>query len=298
MNLFRLLCFLEYKQLRVWYFLMMFALKDVETQKNGMVIVAYNHGKYKTTNRSAVFRSSKLVSSLPIKITGVHYCFDEEKMKGLFYLAMYAAEKAARLRVRFHSGTDMEIIYNLMTFGISNSAIPIGVNGSLRLEAHKEYVRKMKMADQITDGVDQIYLPLKYDVLLGRGKPLQKYSGNLNYHYIVQMYHERYEDAAKGVKSELAMEIVKTIQAQGGRFLKQDTVGWTMITDEAARSKVSHTFRNHRIAARSAIKKAMELTKTNPKHDMDGVAKGSPRPITPVATERDRKKLRLEALES
>ena len=284
---------------------MMSALKDVETQKNGMVVVCYNHGQWKTTKRESVFRSAKLISVLPLKLAGVHYCFDDDKMKGLFYLAMYAGEKAARIRVRFHQGADMEIIYSLMTFGIPNSAIPISFNGSLRLDAHSDYVRKMKMTDELNDGVDRILLPLKYDVLLGRGKPLQKHSGNLNYHYIVESYHERYEAAPKGVKSELAMEIVKQIHAQGGRFLKQDTAGWTAITDEAARSKVSHTFRNHRIAARMAIKKAMEKSTTtgdsvandatvNPKDKTSS----NVRPVTVATIERNKKKLRCQESES
>ncbi len=237
---------------------------------------------------------------LPLKFAGVHYCFDDDNMKALFYLAMYAAEKAARIRVRFHQGADMEIIYNLMTFGIPNRAIPIAFNGSLRLDAHRDYVRKMKMADEVNDGIDRIILPLKYDVLLGRGKPLQKYSGNLNYHYIVESYHERYEAAEKGEKSKLAMEIVQKIYAQGGRFLKQDAAGWIAISDEAARSKVSHTFRNHRIAARTAIKKAMDLAKaasgSTSTEDEDGATNKSfiARPVTLATIERNTKKLRMQ----
>jgi len=242
--------------LRAIYMVTMYALKDEETQKNGIVLIAYNVGKGKTRDRQAMLKSGQLMFSLPIRFAGVHYCYDDEKMKPLFYIAMYAVQKAARLRCRFHCGTDMEIIYNLMTFGIPAEALPVNLNGSLRLEAHRDYVRRMKNADNTDDNIDRIHVPGKYDVLLGRGKPLQKYSGNLNYHYIIETYHDRYEAAAKGVKAELAMEIVKKIKAQGGRFLKQDDAGWTAITDQAAKTKVSHTFRNHRIAARTARKKA------------------------------------------
>ena len=48
------------------------------------------------------------------------------------------------------------------------------------------------------------------------------------------------------------MEQIKS----GGRFLKLDDVGWVEIDDDEARYKVSHTFRNHRIAKRTAEKKA------------------------------------------
>ena len=248
--------FVNSKQCRAIYMVLMYALKDEETQKNGIILIAYNVGRGKSTDRTAVLKTGQTFFSIPTRMTGVHYCYDDEKLRPLFFIAMFAVQKAARLRVRFHLGTDMEIIYNLMTFGIPNEALPVNFNGTLRLEAHRDYVRRIWNADVVNDDVERIHVPGKYDVLLGRGKPLQKYSGNLNYHYVIETYHERYEAAAKGVKAELAMEIVMKIKNQGGRFLKQDNVGWTVITDEAARTKVSHTFRNHRIAARTARKKA------------------------------------------
>lgn len=244
-------------KLRSIYMVLMFALKDVETQKKGIVAIPYNVGRGKSKDRHAILRNAQLVSALPLRFTAVHYCYDDEKLLAIFYVAMYVFEKAARIRTRFHLGTDMEIIYILMTFGIPNEALPVSFNGSLRLDGHRDYVRKMRKSDELHDGIDRIIVPGKYDVLLGRGKPLQKYRGNLNYHYVIEGYHERYEAAAKGDKADLAMEIVKKIHNQGGRFLKQDEAGWTKIANEAAKTKVSHTFRNHRIAARTALKKAV-----------------------------------------
>ena len=239
---------------------LMFALKDTDTQKNGVVAIAYNVGSGKTKDRQAVFKNAQLVSALPLRFTGVHYCYDDEKLRGLFYVAMYIFQKAARVRCRFHLGTDMEIIYTLMTFGIPNEALPVSSNGSLRLEGHRDYIRKMRKSDELFDDINRVIVPGKYDVLLGRGKPLQKFSGNLNYHYVIEGYHDRYEAAAKGQKAGIAMEIVKKIHSLGGRFLKQNEAGWAAITDEAAKTKVSHTFRNHRIAALAALKKATAIS--------------------------------------
>mmetsp|Transcript_8514 Transcript_8514/g.17761 ORF Transcript_8514/g.17761 Transcript_8514/m.17761 type:complete len:477 (-) Transcript_8514:73-1503(-) len=247
-------------KLRAIYMVLMFALKDTDTQKNGVVAIAYNVGSGKTKDRQAVFKNAQLVSALPLRFTGVHYCYDDEKLRGLFYVAMYIFQKAARVRCRFHLGTDMEIIYTLMTFGIPNEALPVSSNGSLRLEGHRDYIRKMRKSDELFDDINRVIVPGKYDVLLGRGKPLQKFSGNLNYHYVIEGYHDRYEAAAKGQKAGIAMEIVKKIHSLGGRFLKQNEAGWAAITDEAAKTKVSHTFRNHRIAALAALKKATAIS--------------------------------------
>ena len=90
-------------------------------------------------------------------------------------------------------------------------------------------------------------------------RPLQKHTGNLNYHCVVERYHEEYERALKLEKTKLAAKIVEQIHNQGGKFLKQDDVGlWVEIDEEAARTKISHTFRNHRIAARTALKKEQQ----------------------------------------
>lgn len=250
-------------RMRTIYMVIMFALKDVETQKRGIVAIPYNVGPSHTKDRQAVWKNALLVSVLPIRFTGVHYCYDDEKLRAVFFVAMVVFEKAARIRSRFHLGTDMEVIYTLMTFGIPNEALPVSFSGSLRLENHHDFIRRMRKEDDeskisSSNGnvvVRRIIVPSQFDVLLGRGKPLQKYSGNINYHYVIGGYHDHYEEASKQEKTELAMTIVNKIHSRGGRFLKQDDGGWLEIPNEAARSKVSHTFRNHRIAARTAIKK-------------------------------------------
>jgi len=250
-------------KLRAAYMLTMYAIQDVDTQKNGVVSIVYNVGRGKSKDRDAAWKFSRMFAALPARQTGAHYCIDDDQTLAMFYIAMNALSKAARLRSRIHVGSHMEIIYTLMTFGIPKEALPVSLNGRQRLESHRDLVRRMRRVNGVDDNINRIIVPGTFDVILGRGKPLQKYSGNLNYHYIIEGYHDRYEAAAKGKKAELAMEIVKKIQSQGGNFLKEDDAGWVVIDDAAARSKVSHTFRNHRIAARTALKKAAVTVPSN-----------------------------------
>ncbi|MGK3735664.1 MAG: hypothetical protein ACI90V_002505, partial [Bacillariaceae sp.] len=275
-------------KLRAIYMVLMFALKDVETQKRGIVAIPYNVGPSHSKDRQAVWKNALLVSVLPLRFTGVHYCYDDEKLRAVFFVAMVVFEKAARIRSRFHLGTEMEIIYTLMTFGIPNEALPVSFSGSLRLDNHQDYIRRMRKEDDESktssngNVVRRIIVPAQYDVLLGRGKPLQKFSGNINYHYVIEGYHDHYEKASKQEKTELAMTIVDDIRSQGGRFLKQDEGGWVEIPDEAARSKVSHTFRNHRIAARTAIKKEAAAMSDSIMNDPTSTFGGVPSPPIPV----------------
>jgi hypothetical protein len=165
----------------------MFALKDVETQKRGIVGVCYNVGKDHARDRETVWKVAKTVTMMPFRLMGIHYCYDDEKVKMLFSLAMYVFNKNARIRCRIHFGTDMECIYALMTFGIPSEILPISPCGDKRLDSHQEYIRKIRQAQCMNITVGQhIVLPGKFDVLLGRGKPLQKHHGNLNYHYVIE----------------------------------------------------------------------------------------------------------------
>ena len=55
-------------------------------------------------DREAVWKMAKLVADLPTKFKGIHYCYDNAKVKMLFALAMYVWEKHARIRCRLHCG--------------------------------------------------------------------------------------------------------------------------------------------------------------------------------------------------
>lgn len=164
-------------------------------------------------------------------------------------------------------GSDMECVYNLMTFGIPADVLPVTPSGDLKLETHQEYCRKLRKFSETNDHIRRIIIPGIYDVLLGRGKPLQKHPGNLRYHHVVENYHGLYEKAQKLEKTNLSKMIVQKMKEEGGRFLKQDDVGWIEIDDDAARYKVSHTFRNHRIAARVSEKKKNGSIDHRRKHD-------------------------------
>jgi hypothetical protein len=150
----------------------------------------------------------------------------------------------------------MECIYKLMTFGIPSDALPISPSGELKLQRQLDWLnvrRKQEVASK--DTCNRIVVPGPHDVLLGRGKPLQKHPGNLRYHHIIESFEDRYESAMKLEKTTIAKEIVQQIKDAEGRFLRQDNTGWVEIDDAAARYKVSHTFRNHRISIRSNLKK-------------------------------------------
>ena len=101
-------------------------------------------------------------------------------------------------------------------------SLPVNLSGELKLEAHLEYCRKLRQFPRLSDNAKRIIIPGTYDILLGRGKPLQKHSGNLRYHHVIETYHGQYESAQKLEKTNLSKLIVQKMKDDGGRFLKQD----------------------------------------------------------------------------
>ena len=258
--------------MRAVYMVYMFALKDVQTQKNGFVACSYNlgHAQVEISELEVCLKLAKLDSTLPVRWSAIHYGYDEDKMRMVMGMVLPILSKTTRLRCRVHYTSCQEFKYTLMSFGIPEHVMPVTSSGEYRLENHKDFVRTIRWADRerkAKTGNDQvrestqveaerIVLPNNIDVLLGRGRPLQKHYGNQNYHFLVEEYHAEYERSTKSKKTTMTKTILDRIKQYGGRFLKQDDVGyWVEIDDDTARSKISQTFRNHRCAAREGLKK-------------------------------------------
>ena len=83
-------------------------------------------------------------------------------------------------------------------------------------------------------------------MLLGRGY-LGHY-GNMLFRQLIDEHSAEYESTAqRWQKTRLAKIVVDKIKDGGGRFLKKGPKGgWVVVTDEVAREKVSHRFRQVR----------------------------------------------------
>lgn len=116
----------------------------------------------------------------------------------------------------------------------------------------------------------RIARPEPFDVLCGRGKPIQNHPGNVILHRIVDEQCVRYHGAPRLRKRGIADELVQAIknskrfeQQLPGRFIRhaQDNRGeyWEEISEDAARDKVSHCFRARRVMMKLNGKKNSNL---------------------------------------
>ena len=182
-----------------------------------------------------------------------------------------------------YAGSHVEVMYDLVSFGIPRSAIPIDATGTPYTREHLEWVeRRLEMendnrhaprrAQAILEkaricpspGPPSLSSPStqsmesstdvsadfginSQDVLFGRGKYVVDHPGNMKFRRLVDVYMHKYEEAERLEKTCIAEAIVQMIQESNGRFLKKEPGSdWEEVDGPAARKKVAHAFRNRR----------------------------------------------------
>ena len=227
-------------------------LEDEQTQIHGVIEVLYFFGDAVNGSvTSFVGNAGPIVSTLPFRGAAMHFCFNQPGLKILIDFIQLSVGKDKRMRFRTHSGSETEVKYSLLTFGIGVSNLPINEDGSLNLDLHTRFIRERRIKEEWEKEKERstngpILYPSRNDVLLGRGKPYQSFPGNLELARVVDSYQLQYTKATERLEKHcIAAMIVKIVQDSGGRFMKRTSDGWKVEDDQVACcKKVSHTFRN------------------------------------------------------
>ena len=154
-------------------------------------------------------------------------------------------------------GSHTECMYQMLTYGILKEALPFDELGQVHDESYfiDFWDRRRKFEQERATKVPRIVgiQPNPADVLLGRGESSHANPGNIWYRSLIDQSIDRYEQGCKKEKTLLSMRIVDIIRQSKGRFLREDeyTKGWYEVDESEARDKVSHSFRNLRMARRA-----------------------------------------------
>eukprot|EP00980_Cylindrotheca_fusiformis_P030607 scaffold25091_cov147-Cylindrotheca_fusiformis.AAC.7 len=89
---------------RSFVYIAMVALEDEETQKNGVVMIGLNTGKDRVMNREAAWAVHKMARVLPMRVVGIHFCYDALMLLPMVSLAMLVMGATRRVRFRAHYG--------------------------------------------------------------------------------------------------------------------------------------------------------------------------------------------------
>jgi hypothetical protein len=65
-----------------------------------------------------------------------------------------------------------------------------------------------------------IFVPTKADVLFGRRRPQQQYTGKVRCNYFVVANRKEYKSSSRNGKNIIAQRVIDKIKADGGRFFK------------------------------------------------------------------------------
>jgi hypothetical protein len=157
------------------------------------------------------------------------------------------------------SGSCVEIKYCLLSFGIDcGNALDDEEHGDegkanlvqeyLSRRTETECLQKEAREQEETEsGI--VLFPKPNDVLMGRGRPFRAFSGNQRWGSLIEDNLDRHKNSeSKFAKTCLSMDLVKTVQEYGGRFLQQTGGGWKVLDDAIARDKTSRAFRPRIIA--------------------------------------------------
>jgi hypothetical protein len=259
----------------------MAALEDEECQLKGVIDVVYFVGMTEAESKfsNLMTKGGHMLADLPFRMAGLHFCYSDTRLRPVLNLVQFIVGRYIRLRFRTHfgkskqsniivvglfffleecgsdffcfrfPGSNTEVQYDLMTFGIPMSVIQINPDGSLKKELNERYLRDRRKKEanfkrQEDIEAKRIHYPLPNDVLLGRGRPYQEYAGNQRLAMVVELNRDKYQQATKRFeKTCTSLDVVKFIQESKGRFLHRTPEGWEEVSDFVARDKVSHSFR-------------------------------------------------------
>lgn len=137
--------------------------------------------------------------------------------------------------------------------GIPRDFIPFKADKTFKTKSHIESIEMRKKLEVMArassaltlEDVPAVLLPARRDVLFGKGKPFQFFSGNQHLAFIIDGYLDQYHNrSSKQEKTALAEKIVAVAKSEGARFLSKESGVWQEVTDHLARGKVSQMLRH------------------------------------------------------
>eukprot|EP00536_Pseudo-nitzschia_multiseries_P016961 jgi/Psemu1/223251/e_gw1.1312.10.1 len=249
------------------FIMMKTAKQNVDVQKEGLVGLFWAHELKFDDIKTRSFVHVKLISGIPIRFCSLHICVPNvtdslANMAKAMYI--YAIGPENRKRLRVHFGSAMECLYALQTFGIPSHHVPINTTtGQTKNHNHIKWLERQRIRNEAestakNQAFNIIECPAHNDVLCGRGWPKMSHPGNARFRALIMTRLEEYNDAQSNrVKTTITWSIVCYLKETGSRFLKKEKRGWWVeLSDEAAREKVSTSFRDARKARAKSEKLA------------------------------------------
>ena len=190
------------------------AAHDVDTQRKGLVVVAWfdandtpttsntdtsttsNSTTNTNTKASKLMLNTRLHSMGCVRFPAVHVCAPDTSFYRL-RTAMFSMLMHPLYRVRFRAshGGNVELRYILSSFGIAGEAIPISWTGSIKTMYICKWLRLRHSIEQQSSTQDKqiVECPFVHDVLFKKGSPVTQHMGNIQFRNLIEakLKHEQ-----------------------------------------------------------------------------------------------------------
>ncbi|KAL3924690.1 MAG: hypothetical protein SGILL_000890 [Bacillariaceae sp.] len=244
----------------LWYHKMAMNL-DEETRLND------NNFK-DCSNHTLLAGVARTLNAIPTKEAANHLCYSDKRFGLMLGVGARILDDMISCRARMHSGTHIEVKYDLLSYGIPTSVLPINDEGDMkRKDAHLANLKMLRAREELLNNglldpsQPTIVLPANQDVLLGRGQPVRMHPGNLRLGFLVEERQEEYESGGRHQKIDLTDQIFQSMKKNGTRFIRQNEHGIYIVVDETtAKDKIEHFFRNRKQSQPSSKGKGKKRT--------------------------------------
>jgi hypothetical protein len=215
------------------------------------------------------------MEAVPMRVSAMHFCFkDSPKIRLLKAVATLMVGGKTRTRLTFHSGdTAWDVRYRLMGFGVPVDMLPVTETGKLKprpwltwiklqkwLENNQKVQHSHQFLDQEPD-TPVIQCPFSKDVVFRNGTSSMSNPGNVMFRGLVEAsYLQHHHARTNDEKMAISLEIMETIEAQGGRFLEwhkegkgSNVLGWWQVMDDrkVVRAKIAICLRDFKKLAQA-----------------------------------------------
>ncbi|CAJ1947379.1 unnamed protein product [Cylindrotheca closterium] len=239
------------KMRRMFYFFMAY-IQNVEGQKKDAVaLVFYMQNEapgLKESRFESIWKAPRLIQGMPIKMPVVHLGSTSTLWSPAHSVLKVALNVIAGMQLCPHYGSFDDCIRAMKDQGIDTKDFPLDGEGNVATDKHHESLEALRRKErQVEPKRNRVHVPGSYDVLFGKGSPLQNHRGNIKFRGLIADCRKAYEKADKDKKRRIIEEIVSTVRQSSGLFLKADGDGsWIDVDDRAACVKVGSLFRTLR----------------------------------------------------
>jgi len=253
-------------RVQIYFYFQSVLSEDVENQRLGLVSLALpgeHFGKItKLPPRFERYKLTRFMLSAPIRFCAVHCCFPDTAffrlLSAAYAIGMHTSD-STRFRLKFHTGADTEIRYQLMSYGIPVDQLPITSSGKVKSGGFHQWlnVRARIESERMESGAivmgdintNIIECPSFNDVAIRPGKSYLCHPGNVRFKELLDRHMNDHAAANRKEKDIISWGIIEEIERGNGRFLEWDNNDgfWTENKDRnSIRTKIPVYFRDHK----------------------------------------------------